>query len=895
VGHTDESQQQAAQAELDRLLASETRLRALVSASADAALLMRSDGSVEHLPTEGSVALGRVPQSRSDTDLVRAIHREDRAEVIRIFRAAFAGGPGDHFVATHRLRVAPGRWVWVESRIVNRLGVPGIDALVVSSRDVTERVHAVRRLRRRLVAEDLVGRIASRFVDVRADELDAALDVMLAEVGEQCGVDRAWIFEVSTDRATVAHTHEWCAPGIESQIDELRGISIADMPTFSDWLGTATPLLVRSVDSMPDELAVERAVLQAQGIRSMASFGIFVQGALIGMIGLDAVVEERRFGETDLWMLRSIADVCGAALRRCAVERALAASEERFRAMIHHATDGVRILDAELRTVYSSPAVEAITGYSPEDAADPETRMGFLHPDDHAEAESFRSQVLRTPGTSLRCSYRARHRDGHWIHVEEVMTNLLDDPAVGGIVANMRDVTEVRRHEAELLAQARRDPLTDLPNRRLFDELVDAALGRIRRTGSQLALVYLDLDRFKLVNDSFGHHIGDALLVDAAARLTSAVRSGDIVARLSGDEFVVLCEPVDGEEEALGVADRVLAAFRDPFSLGHHTIYSTASIGIVLTGGADGARASLLRDADAAMYSAKAGGRNRAAVFSGSLVAAARERVEVEVGLRAAVPEEQLRLVYQPIVDLATGEITGAEALLRWDHPERGILTPDAFLDVAEETGMIVPIGEWVVGEACRQLAAWGAAGISGALDLHVNVSVRQLVDGGLAACVTRAVAATGIDPDRLCVEITESALLAGDDATRELAGVRACGVRLALDDFGTGHSSLSYLRHLDLDVVKIDRSFVEGVGRDEHDTAIVTAIVKLAESLGLTTVAEGVENAAQEAFLGELGCQQAQGFWFAAGVSAEDYARLVTVSDAEDGLADVGGPPTDR
>ncbi|QGG95047.1 sensor domain-containing protein [Actinomarinicola tropica] len=860
-----------------RLAASEQRFRSLVHASADAVLLIHPDGDVEYLsPLAHLVMGGDGAAPMRDGGLVRNIHPDDRHAVITTFREAFAAGPGKRFTNTHRIKTADGGWIWVEVRLVNRVGVEGIDALVVSARDVTARELAVRRLRRRLHAEDVMARIAARFVDVLADELDDALDEMLAELGAFARVDRAWIFEVSTDRALVSNTHEWCAPGIASEIDALSGLPVAELPAFGGWLGAHDPFLIGSVDEMPDEWAAEREILADQGIRSIAGVGIFVAGELIGMMGLDAVTEERRFTDSDLWVLRSTADVCGAALRRCAAERELAASEERFRAMIHNATDGVRLVDRDLRTVFASPAVTTITGYSIEEISDPGVRTAFVHPDDRAMLERSRADALARPGETVHCTYRARHRDGHWIDIEEAMTNLLDDPAVRGVVANMRDVTAVRRHEAELMAQARRDPLTDLPNRRLFDELVDAALARIRRTGAQLALMYLDLDRFKLVNDSFGHHVGDALIVEAADRLRAAVRGGDVVARLSGDEFAVLCEPVDGETEALSIAGRILEAFREPFTIGHSTIYSTASVGIVLSDDGHDERAGLLRDADAAMYSAKSAGRNRSAVFSGTLVAIARERLEVEVGLRSAVPENQLQLLYQPIVHLPTGRITGAEALLRWHHPERGLLTPAAFLDVAEETGMIVPIGQWVLGEACRQLAAWDAAGHPADVDLHVNVSVRQLVEGGIASAAREALSASGVAAERLCIEITESALLAGDDATSELGAVHECGVRLALDDFGTGHSSLSYLRQLEVDVLKIDRSFIDGVGTDEHDTAIVSAIVRLAETLGLTAVGEGVEDEAQAQALRDLGCDQAQGFWCAPPLDAASYETLL-------------------
>lgn len=861
-----------------------------MAASADTIFVMDRAGAIRYLRSQvsdlfvldrGALDDGR--EETSDREILRWIHPDDRAEVMRVYREALAADQGEVFQVTHRIFTKDGHWIWVEARMINQFGLDGVDALVVSARDVNDRMRAEGRLRRRLEAEELLATLAPRFVDVSAGDLDDALHQALGEIGRFCNVDRAWILRFDDDGATVRQTHEWCEDGIDTQAHELQGVRLDDLPSFRDWATEGDSLVVASVAEMPPEQESERRLLELQDIKSMAAHTILMGGELSGIVGLDAVRSERRFNRSDLWLLAATSAVFGAAFRRCAAERALAASEERFRAMIHNATDGVRLLDSSLRTVWTSPAVAAITGYGASDLVEPSGRLALVHPDDRDRVVASRAESLATPGRAVVCAYRCRHADGHWIHLEEVMTNLLDDPAVRGIVANMRDVTADRRHEAELMAQARRDPLTDLPNRRQFDELVETAFARIERTGSMLAVLYLDLDRFKLVNDSFGHHVGDSLLRDAAERLRAAVRGGDVVARLSGDEFVVLCEPIAGEDEALSVADRVLAAFREPFSVGAGSIYATASVGVVLSGAMSTARdaAALLRDADAAMYSAKAAGRNRAALFSGTLVALARERVQVEVGLRAAVPEQQLHLRYQPIVSLESGELTGSEALLRWQHPERGELSPDVFLDVAEDTGMIVPIGEWVVHEACRQLAEWDAAGLDDRLDLHVNVSVRQLVEGGIAESLQAALIETGVDPARLWVEITESALLAGDDATSELKAVRACGVHLALDDFGTGHSSLSYLRHLDLDMLKIDRSFVDGVGHDDHDTAIVTAIVRLAESLGLTTVGEGIETDEQRARLAEIGCTQGQGFWCAPPLTPEEFAALVLTAAA--------------
>jgi diguanylate cyclase (GGDEF)-like protein len=415
------------------------------------------------------------------------------------------------------------------------------------------------------------------------------------------------------------------------------------------------------------------------------------------------------------------------------------------------------------------------------------------------------------------------------------------------------------------------DALTGLANRALF-------LDRLRSmtaAGTPVAVLFLDLDDFKLINDGWGHDTGDRLLCEVADRLRAAVRPGDLVARLGGDEFTVLCEGVTGEREALAVAGRLREALEDPFDIAGQLRHVRASIGcrVAIGSSADAAEA-LLRDADVAMYQAKDRGRNRVELYSEETRRRIVRRLEVEQELRAAVEAGTLAVHYQPQVDLLTGRVAGVEALARWNHPRLGAVAPLEFIAVAEETGLIGPLGSRVIGETCRQVAAWRREGLS--LAATVNVSAHQLGDPGFADSVARHLGAAGLEPSSICLELTESALMgAGEEPRQALAALKALGVYVAIDDFGTGFSSLAALKRLPVEVVKVDRSFVDGLGTDPEDSAIVASVLSLAHAMGLHVIAEGVETPLQASELVTLGCTVAQGFLWSPAVPAEDVVRV--------------------
>jgi diguanylate cyclase (GGDEF)-like protein len=435
---------------------------------------------------------------------------------------------------------------------------------------------------------------------------------------------------------------------------------------------------------------------------------------------------------------------------------------------------------------------------------------------------------------------------------------------------SVRYAIERKRAEVALAHQALHDSLTGLPNRALFIDRLKLALARSGRRHSSVAVLFLDLDRFKLINDSLGHEAGDRVLIDVGARLQQALRPGDTVARFGGDEFTALCEDVPSERAVLMIAERMAEAVGMPFALGDGDgeTFLTASIGIAMADGSahdEGVAESLVRDADAAMYRAKERGKSRVELFDERLRERAVRRLSIESALYRAIERQELRLHYQPQIDLRSGRIVSWEALVRWEHPDRGLLAPAEFVHVAEETGLIVTLGTWVLEEACRQAERWTS--LPGAVadpTMAVNLSARQLSQPELLDQVARALAGAGLDPQRLCLEVTESVVMedaGGAEAT--LTALREMGVQLAIDDFGSGYSALSSLKRFHVDVLKVDRAFVAELGRDSTDGPIMAAIIDLTHALGLRAVGEGVERADQLAVLRALGCDVGQGFYF--------------------------------
>jgi diguanylate cyclase (GGDEF)-like protein/PAS domain S-box-containing protein len=566
-------------------------------------------------------------------------------------------------------------------------------------------------------------------------------------------------------------------------------------------------------------------------------------------------------------------------------ENAVAARERQFRMLVQNSTDVITVLDRHGRFSYLSDSAHTIFGYEPDELLE-RPFIAQVHPDDQEEMRRFAVEVASRPGSMSLVACRMRHADGSWRHVESVGTNLLHDPEVEGWVLNTRDVTERRVLEEQLAHRAFHDSLTNLANRALFTDRVEHAVARQSRRNEPVSVLFLDLDGFKNVNDTLGHGPGDELLQRVAERLYGCARDVDTVARLGGDEFAILIEDSRDESGAARVAERILTALSEPFDIGGKAVSISASIGIAVSDLDEKEKAGaqdLLRNADIAMYMAKGSGKACYEIFEPSMHLAVVRRLEMEADLQRAVEQQEFVLHYQPIVQLDNGGIVGVEALVRWNHPEKGTVPPNDFIPIAEDTGLIVPLGKWVLDTACMQAAEWQRSyPTRPPLHISVNLSTRQLTHPDIIEHVTSALRLSGLHPETLTLEITETALVQDTELTiTRLKALKTLGVRLAIDDFGTGYSSLSYLQRFPVDVLKIDRSFIDSLDKDSNP-ALVRSIVELGNSLKLDTVAEGIERNEQLTQFRALHCRHGQGYFFARPASSQDISLLF----AQQGIA---------
>lgn len=851
-----------------KLRASEQRFRALFHNANDAIFLStfsEEDGTVRHILEVNDVACKRLGYS---IDELLAMSPEDlnppeHSTHIRQSMQALTREGHITFETAHLTK--DDRRIPVE--VSAHLFTLGDDRVVLSvARDITERKRAEEDLRRK--NEYMEALHETTFGLMNRFDIDDLLQVILSRAVHLLGTQHSYLYLLSTD---------------EEYLEVRKG-----MGAFTDYVGlrvrngegmagkiwqTGEPMLVRDYHLWPERLPVFDAGI----FQSVAGVPLKSGSQVIGVIGVARTEANRSFKEDEIELLNQFGRLASIALdnaylhtsarkeleERRRVQEALRESETKYRLLFESNPEAMYVYDVEtLRFLTVNDAAVARYGYSREEFLS--MTILDIRPE---EDESKIMQAISEPLSEVEFfgAWRHHKHNGDIIWVD-IISHSID---FGGRKARLvlaRDITEQRALEEQLEHQAFHDSLTGLPNRALFMDRLEHALARAERREDSVAVLFLDLDNFKVINDSLGHEAGDQLLMEVSERLLYCLRPEDTVARLGGDEFTILVEDISEARGAIQIADRITEVLQLPFKIKDREVFVTTSLGIAISASGENLADDLLRDADTAMYQAKNKGKARYKVFDAAMNARAIQRLELENDLRRALSRKEFRVYYQPKVELASGRITAFEALVRWEHPERGLVLPNEFIPLAEETGLIIPLGRWVLEESCRQARKWQEQYPEyRSLIMCVNISERQLQHHKLSQEVAQILNETGLDPASLDLEITENVLMGDVHANIPVfQELKSLGVKLAIDDFGTGYSSLAHLKRFPVDYLKIDRSFVSGLGKDPKDAAIVTAIVTLAHTLGLGVVAEGIETAEQLKFLREIRCDLGQGYYFA-------------------------------
>jgi diguanylate cyclase (GGDEF)-like protein/PAS domain S-box-containing protein len=742
---------------------------------------------------------------------------------------------------------------------------------------------------------EAVGFAASEFL--RSTTWEACIDAILGRLGQAARVSRVYVFQNhGSHRGDLLFSQrfEWTAPGVSPQIDNPNLQGLAWSSAFRRWrdILAAGGVVHGQVRSFPQE---ERDVLDEQDIQSIAVVPIAVGDDWWGFLGFDDCLAERDWSKGEIEALRAAAGTLGSAIARKRTELALQEAEVKYRSLIEQIPAVVYIAGVGETGdwLYVSPQIERILGYTPKEWLSHSAPFSsFLHPADRERVLAEEAYSGAT-GEPLRSEFRMKARDGRAVWIRDEAHLVYDDAGRPLLWQGlMSDITDLKKAEEQVAFLAYHDKLTRLPNRAMFEELLDLALSRARRKGLAVAVLFMDLDNFKLVNDSLGHDAGDELLQKMGARLREALRDTDVVARQGGDEFLILLSDLergaqytrpDSEAAVItaeSVAERIHELLKRPFAIGGTEFYITASIGISLFpfDGDDGK--TLLKNADAAMYRSKRSAPGTSTVFSKEAVDPL-TRLSLATRLRRAVERKEWLLHFQPIVDLTDAHLVSVEALLRWLDPTTGMVPPNDFIPLAEEMGLIETIGDWVLEEVCRQSSDWRREGLM--IEVSFNLSPRQLWQGNLVNKIIGHLKWMRVNPRNVLVEVTESTAMIDPDRTmRILEELHSAGLRLAIDDFGTGYSSLSRLKQMPVDVLKIDRSFIRDIPADGHAMSMVKAIIQLAHGLGMVPLAEGIETKEQWEFLAENGCSLGQGFYFSRPVPASDISQRYVWGAAE-------------
>lgn len=722
-------------------------------------------------------------------------------------------------------------------------------------------------LQYRIRFENLITSISTHFIHLPSNRIDMGINYALHSLGDFAEVDRAYIFLFSPDQATVDNAYEWCSPGVESQIQNLQGLSVNQFPWFMEKIQGLQTIYIPKVQDLPAPAKAEREEFEREGIISLVVVPMVHRGTLRGYLGFDSVKREKNWSDDIIGLLRIVGEMFVNALERKKVDQALSEAKAKYLNIFVNAVEGIFQSTPEGRFLSVNPAMARIFGFT--DPLEMQAAVGNIAGEIYVDTERHAEfvRILRERGIVTDFESQVKRKDGLVVWISENARAVLKhDGTLDYCEGTVMDVSERKRMEDKLIHGTLHDALTGLPNRTLLMERLGQALERARRkSGDMCAILMLDMDRFKMINDSMGHLYGDRMLNAFARRLEVFIPPGTTLSRLGGDEFCMLVEDLGDFSRATILADRLQDILSQPFELDGQEVYAAASVGIAVGTGKENSPEDLLRDAETAMHRAKAAGKGRYEVFDVSMHTKVVHLLTLETDLRKALERGEFRLHYQPIVSLQDSSLKGFEALIRWIHPRLGMVSPLDFIPLAEDTGLIIPIGRWVLWQSCKQLAEWQSVLADGkSLTMSINLSGKQLQDMDLVRQIQAITHECKIDPRSLKLEVTESAIMENPEmAAAILNKLKDLGIQLSLDDFGTGYSSLSYLHRFPFHNLKIDRSFVSKMESGDKDVEIVKVINSLAKNLGMDVVAEGIETVGQWAFLNDLACAYGQGYYF--------------------------------
>mgnify|MGYP006275925605 FL=1 len=862
--------------QFERSRRDQQRYQSLVESAS--AMIWESDPDTfrfTYVSPEAESLLGYTPdQWTGDPDFwPEHIHPDDREWAMRFCSDATRRLEKHEF--DYRMIAADGRVVWLRDvvSVVVRNGRP--DRLVGVMIDITTMKNTQRDLEYVAGLQRLLVEVSRRLFDVGEQELDRALSKTLERIGQWCCVDRAYVMRFAPDLESYSNTHEWVADGITREIDSLQNVPSSTIPVLLERLNSKRPAIVSRVDELEPAWVCEKQLFESQSIRSLLSLPIFTEGRLVGLIGFDSVRSVRDWGSEEVALLQGLGDLIGVAMERADRQRKLRDSEALRREA--EALAGMGSWEWELGSerFRASREWRNVSGCGSGELTRGQVLALTPEPDRQRVEKALRETIER--GVEYCIEHRIVRPDNgeeRWVEVHARLQT--DDSGRRRLRGFAQDVTDRKHAEDKLYNLAHYDNLTGLPNRVLVLDRLSQALKRSRRRSTRLALLFIDLDDFKKVNDTLGHDAGDQLLVESAERLLELFRERDTVARIGGDEFLVVLEEFDGMSDVVAAASRLLAAFRRPFVVRDRTYVVTASAGIAVAPEDGDSADELMRKADTAMYHAKHKGRDEFQFFTPAMNESIERQLEIEQALGEALAKRQLSLRYQPIVRLSDRRCVAAEALLRWSHPDLGDIPPDEFIPVAERSGHIEEIGRFVIGRAIEDLVAWRSRTEPG-FRVSINVSPRQFRDGSIAERIIEELGRADLPGAALEIEVTEGLLLSERVEVRHaLERLRGHGVGLVMDDFGSGYASLGYLRDYPFSSLKIDRSFVSRLDSDSRHRKLVVSAIRLGKALEMQVIAEGVETEQELSVLEAEGCELVQGYLFGRPIMAESMIRFL-------------------